>query len=197
MERIKQAVDRAKARAIGEPLRPMTANGQIAPLQAAVATPQNSMLKSEPIPTQAGRSPRASLALDWSHLERQRIVGHSVGDPRSRVFDILRLKCCKPWIKRAGNSLRLLLRLRGAEKRSLPSISPSASLRQPERSALLIDMDLQRPSVADYLGIKCRLGVQDILEQRATLADAIIRADAESCKFLVLPRQLRHCAPPN
>ena len=36
--------------------------------------------------------------------------------------------------------------------------------RQPERSALLVDMDLQRPAVANYLGIKCRHGVRSILE---------------------------------
>ena len=188
MEKIKQAVERAKARATGEPLRPMTVNGQIAPTQAAVATPQNSMpTKLEPITSQVGRSPHSSVALNWSHLERRRIVGHSVADPRSRVFDILRTQVLQAMDQKSWQFLAITSPTEGCGK-TVTAINLAFSIaRQPERSALLIDMDLQRPAVADCLGIKCRLGVQDILEQRAALADAIIRADAESCKLLVLP----------
>src|SRR5262249_52892741 len=61
--------------------------------------------------------------------------------------------------------------------------------RKPERSVLLIDMDLQRPSVANYLGIKSREGVQGVLKGRTALADAIIRAQVDSCELLVLPAE--------
>jgi Mrp family chromosome partitioning ATPase len=61
--------------------------------------------------------------------------------------------------------------------------------RQPERSALLIDLDLQRPAVAKYLGIKCRHGMQGILEGRTTVADAMIRAHVDSCELMVLPAE--------
>ena len=146
------------------------------------------MQKSEPIASQAGSALRFNeVALDWSHLERHRIVGHNVADPRSRVFDILRTQVLQAMDQKNWQFLAVTSPTEGCGK-TVTAINLALSIaRQPERSALLIDMDLQRPTVADYLGIKCRQGVQDILERRATLADAIIRADAESCELMVLP----------
>ena len=141
----------------------------------------------EPITTQAGRAriPVGGARLGTSRA--QRIVGHNVADPRSRVFDILRTQVLQAMDQKNWQFLAVTSPTEGCGK-TVTAINLAFSIaRQPERSALLIDMDLQRPSVANYLGIKCRLGVQDILEQRATLADPIIRADAESCKLLALP----------
>ena len=62
--------------------------------------------------------------------------------------------------------------------------------RQPERSALLIDMDLQRPTVANYLGIKYRQGRAGYsrgAKQRSP--DAVLRANADSCEIMVLPAE--------
>src|SRR5262249_24366030 len=61
--------------------------------------------------------------------------------------------------------------------------------RQPERSALLIDMDLPKPTVANYLGIRCQQGVRGILEGQTTLADAIIRAHIGNCELMILPAE--------
>src|SRR5262249_61016883 len=61
--------------------------------------------------------------------------------------------------------------------------------RQPERPALLIDMDLPKPTVANYLGIKCQQGVRGILEGRTTEADAIIRAEIDNGELMVLRTQ--------
>jgi Mrp family chromosome partitioning ATPase len=60
--------------------------------------------------------------------------------------------------------------------------------RQPGRSALLIDMDLQRPAVAKYLGIKCRQGLHGVLEGRTRMVDAVVRANAD-CELMVLPAE--------
>ena len=187
MEQIKQAVERAKANATGEPLRPMT------PLhgapQASVAAPKG--------PDSEVRTHRAShagsalrfneVALDWSHLERHRILGHNVADPRSKVFDVLRTQVLQAMDQKNWQFLAVTSPTEGCGK-TVTAINLALSIaRQPERSALLIDMDLQRPTVANYLGIKDRHGVRDILEGRATLADAIIRANADSCAIMVLP----------
>jgi Mrp family chromosome partitioning ATPase len=45
--------------------------------------------------------------------------------------------------------------------------------RLPERSALLVDLDLQRPRVADCLGIDSGDGVTEVLQGRAALPDVI------------------------
>ena len=61
--------------------------------------------------------------------------------------------------------------------------------RQPERSALLVDLDLQKPQVASTLGLNCESGVVSVLEGRTSLSSAIIRARVgESC-IMVLPAE--------
>ena len=188
MEQIKQAVERAKASATGEPLRPMTPlHGQGTP-QAASATAKSPTSKSEPIASHAGSALRFNeVALDWSHLEQHRIIGHNVADPRSKVFDVLRTQVLQAMDQKNWQFLAITSPTEGCGK-TLTAINLALSIaRQPERSAMLIDMDLQRPTVANYLGIKYRQGVRDILEGRATLADAVLRAHADSCEIMVLP----------
>ena len=188
MEQIKQAVERAKASATGESLRPMTpVHGQGAP-QAAVAASKSPTPKFEPTASQDGSALRLDeVRLDWSHLEQHRIIGHNVADPRSKVFDVLRTQVLQAMDQKNWQFLAITSPTEGCGK-TVTAINLALSIaRQPERSALLIDMDLQRPTVANYLGIKYRRGVRDILEGRATLADATIRTNADSCEIMVLP----------
>jgi Mrp family chromosome partitioning ATPase len=103
------------------------------------------------------------------------------------VFDVLRTQVLQAMDQKNWQFLAITSPTEGCGK-TVTAINLALSIaRQPERSALLIDMDLQRPTVANYLGIKDRHGVRDILEGRATLADAIIRANADSCAIMVLP----------
>src|SRR5690349_12680391 len=87
MEEIKRAVERAKASANSEQLRPMTTlHGQTAPHLADTQEPESVAVAPQ------GSSTRGynHVTLDWSHLEQRRIVGHNVADPRSKAFDVLR-----------------------------------------------------------------------------------------------------------
>jgi Mrp family chromosome partitioning ATPase len=189
MEQIKKAVERAKASAGEDHLRPTTAlHGQIEP--PATATSQSSTQKFEPTVLQAGSAQRYNdVRLDGSHLEHHRIVGHNVADPRSKAFDVLRTQVLQAMDQKNWQFLAVTSPTEGCGK-TVTAINLALSIaRQPHRSALLIDIDLQRPAVADYLGIKCRLGTQSILEGRGTLADATIRANADGCELLVLPTE--------
>ena len=105
------------------------------------------------------------------------------------MFDVLRTQVLQAMDQKNWQFLAITSPTEGCGK-TVTAINLALSIaRQPERSALLIDMDLQRPAVANYLGIKYRHGVRDILEGRATLADAIIRANADSCEIMVLPAE--------
>jgi MinD-like ATPase involved in chromosome partitioning or flagellar assembly len=59
--------------------------------------------------------------------------------------------------------------------------------RLPERAVLLVDLDLRKPMVADYLGVGGTGGVLSVLEGRATLSSAILQASIGPNSFLVLP----------
>ena len=176
MEQIKQAVDRIKAGATSERLHPMTPlGGQIEP-PSPMLTPQD----VEPYNGRgAVSSHRNEAKLNWSHLEQNRIVSHNVADPRAKTFDMLRTQVLQAMDQKKWQFLAVTSPTPGCGK-TVTAINLALSIaRQPDHSALLIDMDLQRPSVAKYLGIKCRQGVQGVLEGRTPLADAITVAHAD------------------
>jgi protein-tyrosine kinase len=182
MEQIKQAVERAKAGVTGERLQPVTTpagiRGGMHPPDARTQAPE----------TGSGKRYN-TVVLHSSELERHRIVAHDAADPRSKAFDMLRTQVLQAMDQKNWQFLAITSPTEGCGK-TVTAINLALSIaRQPERSALLIDMDLQRPAVANYLGIKCRNGVQGILEGRTTLADAMVRAQADNCELMVLPAE--------
>src|SRR5689334_19810343 len=136
MEQIKQAVDRAKAGATEEPLRPMTPlHGQGAHPVAEAKSPPQRVERSTGSPRRV-----YEVALDWSHLEQHRIIGHNVADPRSKVFDVLRTQVLQAMDQKNWQFLAVTSPTEGCGK-TLTAINLALSIaRQPERSALLIDM---------------------------------------------------------
>jgi MinD-like ATPase involved in chromosome partitioning or flagellar assembly len=48
-------------------------------------------------------------------------------------------------------------------------------------------MDMQRPKVAEYLGIKNREGLLSVLENEASLANVMVQAEFGRSRLLVLP----------
>ena len=191
MEQIKRAVERAKASATGEQLRSMAAMpDQFArpqELNAGLLAPAGT---PAPVDSQfVVPSLHNKIKLEWPQLEQNRIVGHNVNDPRSKAFDVLRTQVLQAMDQKNWQFLAITSPTEGCGK-TVTAINLALSIaRKPERSALLIDMDLQRPSVANYLGIKSRDGVQGVLKGRTALADAIIRAQVDKCELLVLPAE--------
>src|SRR5215469_11254709 len=172
MEKIRQAVERAKSASSEEPLRPITAShGPGAPQ----APPPSPTQKSKPTVNPAAQAPHfKDVELNWQKLEQQRIVAHNAADPRSKAFDMLRTQVLQSMDQKNWRFLAITSPTAGCGK-TVTAINLALSIaRQPERSSLLIDMDLQRPSVASCLGLKSRDGVHGVLEGRTALADAIM-----------------------
>ena len=189
MEQIKQAVDRAKAGATSERLHPMATPGENIDPPSPMLSPLGPMHEAEPSINRADvASNRTAVALDWSHLERHRIVSHNVTDPRAKTFHMLRTQLLQAMDQKKWQFLAVTSPTPGCGK-TVTAINLALSIaRQPGRSALLIDMDLQRPAVAKYLGIKCRQGLHGVLEGRTRMVDAVVRAHAD-CELMVLPAE--------
>jgi len=127
--------------------------------------------------------------LNSSYLERERIVAHNVADPRSKAFDMLRTQVLQAMDQKNWQFLAITSPTAGCGK-TLTAINLALSIaRQPQRSALLVELDLQKPTVAKYLGIQARQGMLGVLEERTKLADALVQAQADSCKLMVLPAE--------
>jgi protein-tyrosine kinase len=185
MEQIKQAVDLAKANSSAERLRQLA---ERAPLESPPTLQHGPKTLSEV-------SPRPSCSvqvlgdekLNWQKLEQHRIVAHNVADLRSRAFDMLRTQVVQSMDQKNWHFLAVTSPTAGCGK-SVTAINLALSIaRQPDRPVLLIDMDLKRPTVANYLGLNCRQGLQGVLEGRTSFADGLTRAHFDGCELLVLP----------
>jgi len=173
MEKIKQAVEQAKAGKIGERLHSVIAEHDQS-TSAARGEPQSRAQKAEPVAKHHGSVPE--ITLNWPDLERHRVVAHNVADPRARAFDILRTQVLQVMDQKNWHVLAITSPTTGCGK-TLTAINLALSIaRQPERSALLVDMDLQRPQIAKSLGLTCDNGLLGVLERRITLSDAILKA---------------------
>jgi protein-tyrosine kinase len=170
MENIRQAIERAK--------------GQ--PKQSGVSFEQ-----SQRQARHFGNVPEGEriqeVALDFAHLQSQRIVAYDGKDIRSRPFDILRTEVLRSMDLKGWKTLAVTSPTSGCGK-TLTAVNLALSLaRQPERQVFLADMDLRKPQVATYLGVKCRDGLLGVVEERLDVGSAIIHARAGGSRLDVLP----------
>jgi Mrp family chromosome partitioning ATPase len=129
------------------------------------------------------------VALDPRHLESNRIIAHDETDYRSRAFDMLRTQVLQTMDQKNWRILGITSPSPGCGK-TLTSINLALSLaRLSERPVLLVELDLQKPRIAHYLGIKCRAGVVGLLEGRSSLSSVMARAFVGGSQLTVLPAE--------
>lgn len=177
MDNIRKAVERARTPLRGDgpsPVPPIGVAFDMGPAAAPGAV-----------------APVQDAALNLAHLESKRIIAHNVADLRSRSFDMLRTQVLQSMDLKSWQFLGVTSATEGCGK-SVVAINLAMSIaRQPERSVLLVDLDLQKPQVASYLGLSCDRGVVSALQGRTSLQGSVIRARARNEELLVLP-----CAAP-
>jgi protein-tyrosine kinase len=170
VDSIKQAIDLARA----------TEGGA---RRAAVGVPD---------PARPGvRDPQfREVGLSEAHLEQTRIVAHGVGTPNGRCYDMLRAQVLQEMDKNGWQFLAVTSPT-GACGKTVTACNLAMSIaRLPERSVLLVDMDMHKPMVADYLGLERDSGIVSVLEERRMLASALIEASIGPSKLLVLPGEV-------
>ena len=130
------------------------------------------------------------VRLSEAHLEQTRIVAHGVGTPNGRYYDMLRTQVLQEMDKNNWQFLAVTSPTMACGK-SVTACNLAMSIaRLPERSVLLVDMDMRKPMVADYLGLDGDLGIVSILQERCTLGSALIEASIGPSKLLVLPGEV-------
>ncbi len=175
MENIRQAVERARI-----PL-PGSQAGRL-PAEAPRAT--HNGLDSCPRIT---ADQRRAFQLDLATLKSKRIVAHDSSDPRSKPFDMLRTQVLQAMDLKHWKALAVTSPTPGCGK-TVTSINLALSIaRQPERQVLLVDLDLQRPQIANYLGMKSSGGLLGTLAGQTPLSDAIVEVQFANQWLRVLP----------
>ena len=127
------------------------------------------------------------IPLNARHLEAARIVAHAGNSPHGRYFDMLRTQVLQELDKNSFQFLAVTSATAGCGKTVTACNLAMSIARQSERSVVLVDLDLHKPRVSDYLGLDRHQGILSILEGRTTLSDAMVQACIGPSKMLVLP----------
>src|SRR5215510_1100694 len=186
MESIRQAIERAKA---GDTAR---VDNELADVRIQTDLSEvriQADLPNEAIPAYEAETRFNQIELNNKVLQASRIISHDPRDRRSRWFDILRAQVLRSMDLKGWQFLGVISPTAGCGK-TVTAINLAISIaRQPERAALLVDMDLRKPEVAGRLGMRCDRGLVDILEGRTKLRDTMVQARIGSQKFMVLPAE--------
>jgi len=130
------------------------------------------------------------IKLSGRHLESTRIVAHDPLHEHGRYFDVLRTQVLQAIDRKGWQMLAITSPTVGCGK-SVTACNLAMSIaRLPERSVILVDMDLQKPTVAEYLGIESKDGLLSVLEGRTALMSRIVEVSIGQNRMLVLPGEV-------
>ena len=151
MDSIKQAVELARA-----------AEGAPAP-RCSASTRHSRRLRGSP------RCRQSEMCyFNTAHLEGLGIVAHGASGHHGHYYEMLRTQVLQEMDKKSWQFLAVTSPTAGCGKTVTACNLAMSIARLPERSVLLVDLDLRKPMVANYLGVEGSGGVLSVLEGRAT-----------------------------
>jgi len=177
MEEIREALARAKARGFnpagqGQQRRPSPPGPEFKPAFSPNLEARNQC-----------------WALNAAHLASNRIIAYEHGEQHSTSFDMLRTQVLQSMDAKEWRFLGITSPTSNCGK-TVTAVNLALSIgRQPERSVLLMDLDLRKPHVARCLGLKPKNGVIGVVENRSSLSDAVVEVGIGDCRMLVLPTE--------
>lgn len=129
--------------------------------------------------TRADISGYPSLPIEHSHVQDNRIVGFGGVSPNAlSAYRMIRTRLLQSMRTNHWRSIAISSAGMG-EGKSLTAINLALSLsREGNQNVFLIDLDMRRPSVSNYLGVYPRRGVQDFFEGHADAASIFFRIGA-------------------
>ncbi len=128
-------------------------------------------------------------------LQAKRVVALGGTNPNGRSYDMLRTQVLQEMDKRGWQFLAITSPSPACGK-TVTACNLALSVgRLPERSVLLIDLDLHKPSVANYLSLDSGAGVIDLLEGRLKPSAAMLRARFGPNQITVLPGSIASSGP--
>ena len=143
----------------------------------------------DPLPIKSALSRvQTQTDADLGYLQSKRVVAYDGADQRARPYDMLRTQVIQSMGVGGWKVLGITSPTPGCGK-TLTAVNLAFSIaRQPDQAVVLVDLDLQRPQVANSLGLTLAdRGMLDLLEERTTLQSAAIPVRAGNHRIAVLP----------
>lgn len=189
MEKIKDALEKAKGRAEQKPQR--------TPSTAPVAGPTQENIQELANETNLNAinyTNTKMVELSAQHLEKNRIVAYNKSESATWIFDKLRTQVLQKMQENNWNTIAVLSPTPASGK-SFVAINLAISIaNQPQKTAMLVDFDLRKPRVAKYLGLDCEKSLNDYLDGRAALQEALINPGLPHLVVLPTMRPVSHPA---
>lgn len=188
MERIKLAIEKARAD------QAQSAISSIPTLHEVNEAPIKVVHPSAPARHETGEAPERTVTrytktpvvpLNEAHLEQRRVIAHQKANSATWAFDVLRTRVLQKMDENGWRTLAITSPTVGSGK-TVVSVNLALSIaNQTNRTALLVDFDLRRPSVAATLGLNQQCSLNDVLAGKADIASALVNPGIE--RFVVLP----------
>jgi len=177
MERIKQALDKAKAERSTQEV-PSAVHGVQAPNTARGDKP--------PIAeTQIQYSQTKVAKLDPRHLRAMHVIYGEEDRVGLTAYKMLRTQVLQRMTARGWNALAVTSPS-PEDGKTLTAINLAISLaRELHQTVLLVDMDLRNPSIHRYFGFKPEQGIGDYLLGRAQMSEVLVNPGIE--RLVVMP----------
>jgi protein-tyrosine kinase len=126
-----------------------------------------------------------TVSIDPDVLQDNRVIMGLYKDPRADIFRVLRTNILRQLRENNWNSFAVTSATPGAGKTFVSVNLAIAIAMEGNQSVLIVDADLRRPSVGQYLGLQWELGLADCLERDVPLEDALINPGID--RLVVLP----------
>lgn len=163
-ERVAEATKEVSAKRLSETA---TKTEDRAPVEeskkAAAASPENMTYRRTKV-----------LHPDPKIMRANRIVAPALDTSEADIFRMLRTQVLKRMKQRNARTLGICSALEG-EGKSLVALNLAISLSQVDnRTVLLVELDLHRPSLLKSLGLSTEKGIDDVLAGEAEISDCLI-----------------------
>jgi protein-tyrosine kinase len=135
-------------------------------------------------------APTRTVKLNPAHLDSTRIVAHGTAGAQGRYYDMMRTQILQEMDDNGWQFLTVTSATAGSGKTVTACNLALSIARLAERSVLLVDMDMQKPKVTEYLGIKANEGLLSVLQGEASLASVVVEASIGRSRLLVLPGEV-------
>lgn len=182
MERIKQAIEKAKQSTENHDNRTSALSGG--------AVPSTPTFDVGVISYEMTRV----VELNRKHLEKHRIVALNKSDLNSLSFDLLRTQVLQKMDDNGWRTLAIVSPVPECGK-TVVAINLAMSIaHHTQKTAMLVDFDLRKPKVGEYLGITTDTSFNEVLEGKAQISEAMVNPGIPQLVVIPVARSVKKSA---
>lgn len=128
------------------------------------------------------------VSLNHDLLAKNRIVSFNKNDHLSLGFDILRTQIINKMLKNGWRTMAITSPIPACGK-TMVSINLAMSIaHHTNKTAMLVDFDLRRPTVSKYMGLPYGPSLNDVLSDDASIAEALVNPGLD--RLVILPTSM-------